>query len=356
MGTSTAPGKMPGMHHDPVTMPEGRGFGAESPVYVAIRWALFMALLLIIGAVSFRYLVLGRVRSDVGSDGDRAEPTFLTDAERHAAGVGHFAAAVLAATLLLRLVAQSYAMHGAGGVFDMSLAGAMIRKTMWGWGWLLQLAGLVLAGVGFHRARNSSREVLQSGRKGRRTTAMWWRLAAAGAVLTAFSPAFSGHAASVPKLRALAIVTDGLHVLGASSWLGTLTVVLIVGLGAATRQPTGTGGQLVRLLINAFSPVALASAGLAAVTGVFAAWLHVGTIPNLWGTRYGITLLVKLAILGIVALTGFYNWRFVQPRLGSDEATMRLRRSARVEVGVAVLVLLVTAILVASPTSMDATM
>ena len=109
-------------------------------------------------------------------------------------------------------------------------------------------------------------------------------------------------------------------------------------------------------MINAFTPVALASAALATVTGVFATWLHVGTIPNLWGTRYGITLMIKLAILGIVALTGFYNWRFVQPRLGSDEATTRLQRSARVEVAVAVLVLLVTAILVASPTSMDATM
>jgi copper transport protein len=356
MGTSAAPGGMSGMHHDPVTMPEGSGFGAESPLYVFIRWVQFTALLLIIGAVSFHYFVLGRVQRDVASDGGRAEPAFLADAERDAASVGHVAAAVLAATLVVRLVAQSYAMHGAEGVFDVSLAGAMIRKTMWGWGWLLQLAGLVLAGVGFHLARNSSREVFQSGRKGRRTTAKWWRLAAAGAVLTAFSPAFSGHAASVPKLRTLAIVNDGLHVLGASSWLGTLTVVLIAGLGVATRQPPGTGGQLVRVLINAFSPIALASAGLAAVTGVFAAWLHVGTIPNLWGTRYGITLLVKLAILSIVVLSGFYNWRVVQPRLGTDAATTRLRRSARVEVGVAVLVLFVTAILVASPTSMDATM
>jgi putative copper export protein len=227
-------------------------------------------------------------------------------------------------------------MHGAGSVFDVSLVAAMVRKTMWGWGWLLQLVGIVLAGIGFSRAR--------------------WRLAACGAFVAAFSPAFSGHAASAPKLRALAILADGLHVLGASSWLGTLTVVLIAGLTAATRQAPGTRGLLARSVINAFSPVALASAGIAAVTGVFAAWLHVGTIPNLWGTRYGIILLIKLAILGIVALTGFYNWRVVQPRLGSDEATTSLHRSARVEVVVAVLVLLVTAILVASPTSMDAAM
>jgi putative copper export protein len=164
----------------------------------------------------------------------------------------------------------------------------------------------------------------------------------------------SGHAAGTPDWRALAIVSDGVHVLSASSWLGTLAIVLLAGLTAARRQTPEVSGPFVRSLINAFSPVALASAGIAAVTGVFATWLHVGTIPNLWGTRYGITLLVKLAILAVIALTGFYNWRFVQPRLGTDEATIRLERSARVEVAVAVLVLLVTAVLVASPTSMDA--
>ncbi|NUS47720.1 MAG: hypothetical protein HOQ15_09025 [Gemmatimonadaceae bacterium] len=157
-------------------------------------------------------------------------------------------------------------------------------------------------------------------------------------------------------MRLLAMLADGLHVMGASSWLGTLAVLLIAGLAAAMRQPPVRRSSIVRSQINAFSPVALVSAGLAAVTGVFAGWLHVGTIPNLWGTRYGIILLIKLGILSIVALTGFYNWRFVQPRLGSDDATIQLQRSARVEVAVAAMVLLATAVLVALPTSMDASM
>jgi putative copper export protein len=84
--------------------------------------------------------------------------------------------------------------------------------------------------------------------------------------------------------------------------------------------------------------------------------LHVGTIPNLWGTHYGVTLLIKLTVLGLVALTGFYNWRFVKPRLGTSEASARLQHSARIEVLIAVVVLLVTAVLVGSPTSMDMTM
>jgi copper transport protein len=345
---------MAGMHHDPVSMPEGNGFGAESAVYVLIRWVQFVALLLAIGAVTFHSFVLAFIRRDPSSAAQPDEPALLAAVESRAASVGHLAAIALAATLLARLAAQSYAMHGGENPFDPALMGPMIGKTMWGWGWLLQLAGILLAGVGFHRAR--AERSARAGAIVQGPTHLWWRLAGAGAVLLAFSPGLSSHASAAPRLRALAVLADGLHVLGASSWLGTLSVVLFAGLSVAVTDGSARGGAFVRDLINAFSPVALVSAGIAATTGVFAAWLHVGTVPNLWGTRYGITLLVKLGILSVVALTGFYNWRFVQPRLGTPEATAHLRRSARVEVAVAVLVLLATAILVASPTSMDATM
>ena len=56
------------------------------------------------------------------------------------------------------------------------------------------------------------------------------------------------------------------------------------------------------------------------------------------------------ALLAGVAALGFYNWRRVLPTLGDDAATHRLRRSARVELGLGLVVLLVTAVLVALPT------
>ena len=345
---------MAGMHHDPVSMPEGNGFGAESTVYVLIRWVQFAALLLAIGAVTFHTFVLAFIRRDPVSAAQEGEPVLLAEAETRAAAIGVASAAALAVTLVARLTAQAYAMHGGQNPFDPALMGPMIGRTMWGWGWLLQLVGIVLAGTAFLRARAASGARRAGSSRG--PSHLWWRLAGAGAVVLAFSPGLSSHASAAPRLRALAVLADGLHVLAASSWLGTLSIVLFAGIVVARANGTSRGGAFVRDLINAFSPVALVSAGIAAATGVFAAWLHVGTVPNLWGTRYGITLLVKLGVLGIVALTGFYNWRFVQPRLGTPEATTHLQRSARVEVGVAILVLLVTAVLVASPTSMDIAM
>ena len=128
----------------------------------------------------------------------------------------------------------------------------------------------------------------------------------------------------------------------------------MAGIPAAMRLPEAERGPGVAALVNAFSPTALVFAGLTSVTGVFAAWLHLGAIPALWQTSYGQTLMLKLGILSVVAATGAYNWLRVKPSLGGVDGAKKMHRSATVELAVAVLVLVVTAILVATPTAMDA--
>lgn len=105
--------------------------------------------------------------------------------------------------------------------------------------------------------------------------------------------------------------------------------------------------------MKAFSPTALACASLISVTGVFAAWLHLGMVSGLWQTAHGVMLLLELAILSVVAATGAYDWRRVEPALGDASGAGRLRRSASVEVAVGALVIVVTAGLVATPTGMQ---
>ncbi|MEO5579433.1 MAG: CopD family protein, partial [Gemmatimonadaceae bacterium] len=158
---------------------------------------------------------------------------------------------------------------------------------------------------------------------------------------------------SAPTLRPLAILADGIHIMGASGWLGSLLILLVAGIPAAMALATDDRGAAVADLVNAFSPTALVFAGLTATAGVFAGWLHVGTIPALWQTQYGQTLVVKLAFLGIVTATGAYNFLYLKPRLGTLDGVGNIRRSAMIEIGVAVVVLLVTAVLVATPTGMD---
>jgi putative copper export protein len=152
--------------------------------------------------------------------------------------------------------------------------------------------------------------------------------------------------------RPLVIFADGVHILGASGWLGSLLVLLVAGIPAAMRLDTDDRAPAVAGLVNVYSPSALVFAGVTVLAGVFSAWIHLGTIPALWQSDYGKTLLVKLTALGIVIATGAYNFLYVRPRLGKVEGANDIRRSATIEVAVAVVVLLVTAILVATPTAM----
>ena len=325
-------------HNDPTALPSGVGFDAESPMYVAVRWLLYAGLLTVIGAVAFQSAVLGRLERVRGP----ASSLRVVIGNR-AATLGFVGATLVAVALLLRLYAQSYAMHGAALALDRALVGSMLTSTTWGRGWIVQLVSVVVALAGFWGARRGSRPAWSPS----------WTLAGVGALGLAFTPALSGHAASAPQLTTLAILADALHVIGAGGWLGSLLLVLTVGIPAAMRVDESGRWRSVADVVNAFSPTALVFAGLTAITGVFAAWLHVGTVSALWQTAYGITLLLKLATLSILAATGAYNWRRVKPALGDARGARRLRLSASIEVGVGVLVLIVTAVLVATPTGMS---
>lgn len=327
-----APGMQepPVEHHEPAGSLIGSTFGAESPLYAAVRWLTFMGLLGVIGVVAFRLVVLGLM----GRNWDPAGREIVAPAAARAARVGLAGVAVLTLALLLRLFAQSYALHGSAQALDSELIGILLSRTVWGWAWLLQAAGTLLALVGFVMAEKDN----------------WlaWTVASVGVVALAFTPGLSGHAVAAPELAVLAILADGLHVLGAGGWLGSLLLVVIVGIPVALRRPAENRGERVAALINAFSPTALFFAGTVVATGVFAAWLQLGSVPALWQSAYGRTLLLKLAVLSVVFGTGAYNWLKVKPALGSDAAAGRLRRAASVELAVGVVVLAVTAVLVAT--------
>ncbi|MEJ7760660.1 MAG: copper resistance protein CopC [Gemmatimonadaceae bacterium] len=334
-GSGGAPGEGTArVHHDAQTFPDAGGFNAESPLYVVIRWLQFGAILIMTGAVAFHVFVLGLIRKKHGPD-----VPMLLPASQRAALVGLYAALFLAMVAVVRLLAQSYAMHAPGTGFAPALMWSMIGLTTWGWGWLLQVVATVVAITGFVLAR--------------RKRAEGWIIAAVGAVLGSFAPALSGHAAAAPALRPLAIMADGIHIIGASGWLGSLLVLLVAGIPAAMALDKDDRGQAVARLVNAFSPTALVFAGLTASTGVFAAWLHLESISALWQTDYGTMLFRKLVILSIVAGIGAWNFRYVKPRLGELEGVKKIKRSATFEVGVASVVLLITAILVATPPAMD---
>jgi putative copper export protein/methionine-rich copper-binding protein CopC len=327
-----APGQqIPPAEHHPLPGTPGAAFEADSPAYVLVRWAMYLAFMGVIGAVSFAILVIGHLRRRSPAE----DATLIANYRRRAASVGLASVAVLLVATLARLYAQSLAMHGAEDVLDVERIGTLLRQTIWGWGWLIQAGAAVLAGLGFALAR--------AGR------AAGWTLATLATLALAVTPALSGHAATVSgTLGFLAIAADALHVIAAGGWLGALLLVLIVGIPAGMQLDPAHRGSSVAALVRAFSPVALLFAGLLVLTGAVATLIHVGSVDALLGSRYGTLLLIKLAIFALVFGTGAYNYLRVQPALGNDTATARLRRSAGFELAVGTAVLLVTAVLVAT--------
>ena len=303
---------------------------ALTPAWIVARAVAFLALLAVLGAVAFRLAVLSRV-SDIEA-GARAQ--IATELAGRAI--------VLTAVLLLATAAKLYLqnrMMSGSAASDIAHMESMSMETHWGAAWRLQFAAVIAALAGFVMAW-------------RRITG-GWAVAGLACVALASGVALSGHAGAAADWRTIAILDDVLHILGASAWLGSLLWLCVVGLRATT-LPGSERTLRVASLVTAFSPVALSSAALVMLTGVVSAWLRLGSIPALWSSSYGQVLLVKLLFLTGVIGTGFYNWRVVQPALGTDIATRRLRRSASSELAIGAIVIVVTAVLVAMPTPADA--
>ena len=311
--------------HDRHEVPNVGAFDAESPLYAVIRWLGFGGLLALVGAVGFGRLVIPGVLRR------QAPAEWGSESRRRLRRVALAAVVTLSVALLLRLAAQSVAVHGSIAALDSSL----ITGTLWGKAWLVQLIGLVIAMAALLPRQE--------------TTITTWLLTIA-TVLVAASFSLSGHATAAPEKMAFAVPIDTLHILGAGGWIGTLLLIVTAGLPAVMRGNAADRGRTVALLINTFSPLALIFAGTAALTGLVSAWTQLGAASALWTTRYGQVLLIKLGLVVLLIGAGAYNSYRVRPALGDELGGPRIRRTATVELLIAALVLAVTAVLVATPT------
>lgn len=299
---------------------DATGFGTESPAYAAVRWLWFLSVVAAIGAVTFRFLILGFARDLL--------PDVRTDAIRRAARIGLASAAFALAAAALRLMAQSVALLGSIGP-DTAI---LITGTTWGSAWLIHIAAATSALAAFAIAARG----LPGG----------WFLAALAIPALAAAPALSGHAAATDTLQPLPILADALHVAAAGGWVGGLLVLLTAGLPATRTAPAPW--RQTAILVAAFSPIALTCAAIILVTGIFASLTHLAGITDLVNTAWG--RLLSLKILAALTMAGFGAWNFLRlrKRLDREEGEDRLRRSATAELTFGAILLLLTAFLVAT--------
>ena len=286
------------------------------------RTVSFVALLVLVGATTFRTFVLSRAR------GINLE--MRAQMERRAALLGVAASVLVILSALARIFLESRMMSGMPGMRTMSMTD-MAMHTRWGFALRIELGAALVALVSFALAARRLRGA--------------WLVASTMALVLALTPALAGHAAASPKFTSLMIGSDFLHVLGGATWLGSLFAVMVIGVPLSLTLDGVERSSSIVSLVNSFSPMALASVAVVVVSGVIASWVHLEHFSSLWETAYGQILLVKLFLVAIALAIGAYNFRRVQPQLVNEIGSIRLRRSATIELSVGFLILLVTGFL-----------
>lgn len=205
-------------------------------------------------------------------------------------------------------------------------------------------------------------------------------------VVVTFS--LGGHA-GVGSPAALGVVVDAAHAAAMALWTGGLAVL---GAVLAPQRITPPSAGAVTAVLPRFSRLAQPAVGVIVVTGLYQTWRHVGVPGALVATTYGWLLVAKIAVvvmllvLGNRARVGVARWAprpnpapqpasssrprafalSLHPARGAagppgrtaggtsttqpdPPAVATLRRGLLAETGLAVIVLAVTSVLVATP-------
>jgi copper transport protein len=155
---------------------------------------------------------------------------------------------------------------------------------------------------------------------------------------------------------ALLFGSDTAHVLAMSAWLGGLVMLLIVLVLAARRLPGREATRLLAVVVGRFSMLARFAVLLLLLTGIVQSVALVGSVSALRDTEYGLLVLAKIALFALLMALAAVNQRWALPRLrrlaaGAEEpdrAASILRQSVALEVALALVVIAVTSMLVAT--------
>jgi copper transport protein len=162
-----------------------------------------------------------------------------------------------------------------------------------------------------------------------------WALWASAALLVA-SFLVTGHAATAAPVWLMA-TNVALHLAGAGFWFAAFAPLI-----ATTRA--GSALDAARVM-EQFSSRALWLVGLLLASGVVVAWVQVRALENFMTTDYGRQLLVKLALVAVLAAIAAYNKFKLTPALarGDANSSNQMARSIRIETVLMVLVVALAA-------------
>ena len=253
---------------------------------------------------------------------------------------GRVLALVALAAALGAVAYQTAVLEGrAGAAVDPEALARVLTQTRGGIVWLVR-AGLLVLLVAFLAIRVELR-----------ARADWQALRGQVALLGAVAlglVAAASHAAAVEPGAAAAIAADVVHLIAGGVWIGGLPALALL-LRLAGHDAGADARPFAVLTARRFSRVALALVGAVTASGVWNAWVQIGSIAGLLGTRHGHLLLIKLAAFIAMLVLAAVNRRVIRALGGEAVAVGRpaMRRLSRLVTGEAALALVILGVVAA---------
>ncbi len=265
-----------------------------------------------VGGVLFGRLVLRRA-------GDTAEPRSVPGWRLIAA-----TAVGLAITQAFWLLSNSAILASTAGITFAEVSGA----SFFVWGCVSIVAAVALALLA---------------KKGR-STGLPALLCSAMILLATVA---TSHSAARLEHRGVLLLLTGAHQAATAAWIGGLPFLLLA-LAAANNS------DAARELCRRFSRLAFASVVVLLSAGLVLACFYVGSAGAVYGTTYGVMLVSKIILFGMVLAFGAVNYRTVrQLAAGNPQFLLRLKRLGEVEIGIGITAILAAASLTSQPPAAD---
>ncbi len=178
------------------------------------------------------------------------------------------------------------------------------------------------------------------------------RVSAAAVVLALGVIALSGHAGSAVP-RTPTVLNDWLHLVAGGVWLGGISMLVLAWWPRLRRGPASLRDAVATEVLPPFGRVALPAFCLVTATGLVNLVVQLGHVDALWRTGYGQVLLVKIALVGVIASFSAVHAFRLRPAIIATTTSARAARHhwglLRSEPLVGLTVVGVVALLVAFP-------
>lgn len=137
--------------------------------------------------------------------------------------------------------------------------------------------------------------------------------------------ALSGHANSAEP-RAVSLMTDWLHLIAASIWIGGMTYMALIVRGRK-RGVAGRDRPGLLPVIDRFGDLAVPAFLATIVTGLYNTAIELGGIAALWKTDYGVVLAVKILLVLALLCVSVVHSRVLRPDASDSVAQTRRQRT-----------------------------